>query len=423
MARLGDRADNSTASSPRARALPYISPTALCRSYLLAASGVLLLLPVLFLGACQDPSGVGLDVIGEEGADPRVSVVAADSVMLDDEADITGGFANSVTPTQSRILVGATMDALLGDASAFAYLDVFTPGEIPEGFRDRTIISATLRLVRDYVYGDSMVSVPLELHRMDSEWSPIGAPADTTFDAGALLVEATVAATDTLVVLDLPASWVTEYDAILRSDTLAASLDGFQLRLPDGVVPGAVMGFNTMQSSLRVMTAQDTVDYPLFEVFTHIERGTAARPPANRIVLRDGAGETLALTFPFNDLERQPLANAIVRLSVDPSVLDEPGFARALPETIVLFGRTEAGERVAILNTDLDETTNSYSFSSATLTAVIQEALLERSIFERFEISVLSSSASLDAIPLIIGPEPAENEADTRPRVALTLVP
>ncbi|MCH7976529.1 MAG: hypothetical protein IIC18_08260, partial [Bacteroidetes bacterium] len=101
----------------------------------------------------------------------------------------------------------------------------------------------------------------------------------------------------------------------------------------------------------------------------------------------------------------------------------EPGFARALPETIVLFGRTEAGERVAILNTDLDETTNSYSFSSATLTAVIQEALLERSIFERFEISVLSSSASLDAIPLIIGPEPAENEADTRPRVALTLVP
>jgi len=415
-------ADRSRSARP-APLLPHMSPTTLRRCSALAVSGVFLLLPVLFLGACQDPSGVGLDVIGEEGADPRVSVLAADTVMLDDEADITGGFANTVSPTQNRILVGGAMDALLGDASAFAYLDVFTPGEIPEGFRDRTIISATLRLVRDYVYGDSMVSVPLELHRMDSDWSPIGAPADTSFDAGALLVEATVAAMDTVVALDLPASWVSEYDAILRSDTLAASLDGFQLRLPDGVVPGAVMGFNTMQSSLRVMTAQDTVDYPLFEVFTHIERGAAAPPPADRVVLRDGAGEALALTFSFSDFERLPLANAIVRLSVDPALLDEPGFARSLPETIVLFGRTEADERVAILNAGLDETTNSYSFSSATLTAVVQEALLERSIFERFEISVLSSSASLDALPLIIGPEPAENEADTRPRMALTLIP
>lgn len=399
-----------------------MSPTALRRLSALDTFGVFLLLPVLFLGACQDPSGVGLDVIGEEGTDPSVLVLAADSVMLDDEADITGGFANSVSPTQSRILVGGTTDLLLGDASAFAYLDFFPPDAIPDGFRDRTIISATLRLVRDYVYGDSTVSVPLELHRMDSEWSPIGAPADTTFDAGALLVDATVVAEDTVVALDLPASWVTEYDAILRSDTLAAALDGFQLRLPDGVVPGAVMGFNTMQSSLRVMTAQDTVDYPLFEVFSHIERGAAAPPPADRAVLRDGAGEAFALTFPFSEFGRLPLANAIVRLSVDPSVLNEPGFARSLPETIVLFGRTDAGDRIGILNASLDETTNSYSFSSATLTAVIQEALLERSIFTRFEISVLSSPASLDAIPLILGPEPAENEADTRPRVALTVI-
>lgn len=385
--------------------------------------GVFLILPAVILGACQDPSGVGLDVIGEEGTDPNVSVLVADSLMLDTEPDITGGFGSTISPVQSRILVGASADALLGDVTAFAYLDIFPPDVIPEGFRDRTIISATLRLARDYVYGDSTVSVPLELHQMDSEWSPIGAPSDTTFAAGALLVDATVVAEDTLATLDLPASWVTEYDEILRSDTLAATLDGFQLRVPDGAVPGAVMGFSTAGSSLRVLTAQDTVDYPLFEVFSHIDRGDAAPPPADRIVLRDGAGETVALTFPFDGVGGLPLANAVIRLAVDPSVLDEPGFARPLPQTIVLFGRTETGERVSILNAGLDEANNSYALTSSTLTAVIQEALLGNPVFERYEISPLSSPTSLNALPLIIGPAPGENEADTRPRVALTVIP
>lgn len=394
-----------------------MSPTTLRRRSALAFSGAF-----VFLAGCQDPSGVGLEIIGEEGTDPDVNVVAADSVMSADEDDFTGGFGSGLSPVQSRVLVGAASDPLLGDVSAFAYVDFRPPDVIPEGFLDRTIVSASLRLVRDYVYGDSTVSVPIQLHQMDMSWLPIGAPSDSTFEAGELLVEATALAQDTVVTLSLPSSWVTQYDEILRTDSVASAIDGFQIRLPDGAVPGAVMGFDTARSTLQVRTAEDTVDYPLFEVFSHIERDEAPPPPPDRLILRAGASESVVLNFPFSDFEDLPLANATLRLSVDASLLDQSGFARALPQTISLFGRTEAGDRLAIGNAALDEDTNSYSFTSATLTAVIQEALLGSAIVEQFEISVAPSPVSLDALPLILGPEPLEGQPDTRPRFALTVI-
>jgi len=400
-----------------------MSPTVFRRCSALTTSGVFLFLTLPFLGACQDPSGVGLDVLGEEGTDPAVSVVAADMVTTEEENEFTGGFARSITPTQTRVLVGAAIDPMLGDVSAFAYADIIAPETVPDGYFERPIIAATLRLVRNYVYGDSTVSVPLQLYQMDASWLPIGAPSDTTFDAGALLLETTVLAEDSVVALGLPASWISQYDEILQSDTVASAIDGFQIRLPDGVVPGAVMGFDTALSTLEVRTAQDTVDYPLFEVFSHIDRDDAAPPPTDRIVLRSGAGEALALTFPFVDFDNLPLANATLRLTVDPALLNEPGFARPIPASLSLFGRTESGDRLAILDASLNEASNSYSFTSATLTALVQEALIGDAIVDRFELSVTSSTASVDALPLIIGPEPLAGETDSRPRFALTVIP
>lgn len=377
----------------------------------------------LFLAACQDPSGVGLGVIGEEGTDPNVSVVAVDMLELREQDDFTGGFARSLSPVQSRILVGAATDPLLGNASAFAYADFIPPDVIPEGYLDRNIISATLRLVRNYAYGDSTVTVPLQVYQMEEAWIPIGAPSDSSFAVGDLLVETMVTASDSVHTLSLPSSWVSTYNEILRSDSVATAIDGFQVRLPDGAVPGVVMGFDTAMSSLRVLTAQDTVDYPFFEVFTHVEREDAPPPPPNRFVLRGGVGETLSLAFSLEDFANLPIANATLRLTVDPQYLSEPGFGRSIPESLTLYGRTTDDNRLSIMNASFDEATNSFAFSSATLTAVIQETLVGDSIIESLELSVTASPASMSALPLIIGPEPAEGEADTRPRFALTIIP
>lgn len=377
----------------------------------------------LLLAACQDPSGVGLDVIGEEGTDPNVTVVAVNSILLDEQDDLTGGLGGGLSPVQSRVLVGATPDALLGDVSANAFVDFRPSDTIPDGFQDRTIISASLRLVRDYVYGDSMASLPLELYRMDTDWSPINAPSDSTFDVGAQLATQTVAAADSVVMIGLPSAWVTEFDETLRSDSATSAIDGFHLRLMDGANPGVVVGYDTNASVLRLITAEDTVDYPLAEVFTHLERGEGAVPPPDRIVLRDGADETVAFIFPLEEFDGVGLANAAIRFTVDPSYIEEPGFARSLPMRLLLFGRDEDDVRTALADAALDEDTNTFSFSSSVLTTVIQQAFVGNVVYDRYEIAIPSSPVRLDAIPIILGPPPVEGEPDRRPRIALTFIP
>ncbi len=396
----------------------FISPTHLRRRIAFAVPCVLLL-----LAACQDPSGVGLNVIGEEGTDPNVIVVAVDTILIDEQDDLTGGLGGGLSPIQTRVLVGATPDALLGDVSANAYIDFRPPDTIPDGFRDRTIVSASLRLVRDYVYGDSTVMMPLELYRIDEEWSPVDAPSDTTFEIGAQLATLSIMAADSVVAINLPAAWVTEFDETLRSDSAITAIDGFQLRLMDGAIPGAVVGYDTNESTLRVITAEDTVDYPLAEVFTHLERGEGAIPPPDRIVLRDGANETVAFTFPLEDFEGVGLANATIRFSVDPSYLDEAGFTRRIPTRMLFYGRNSEGARTPLADASLDEDTNTFSFSSSVLTTIIQQALVGNVVYDRFEITIPSSPVRLEAIPIILGPPPAEGEADRRPRIALTFIP
>ena len=91
-------------------------------------------------------------------------------------------------------------------------------------------------------------------------------------------------AADTLLEIPLPAEWVGINDADLRSDSSAAAIDGFQLRL-DGAapMPGVIMGFQSSNetdvlSSLRVTTSRDTVDFPVYEVFAGVRYRINVRP-------------------------------------------------------------------------------------------------------------------------------------------------
>ncbi|NNF57462.1 MAG: DUF4270 family protein [Rhodothermaceae bacterium] len=389
-----------------------------------AGSAALLFSMVLLLSACQDPSGVGLELIGEEGQDPNVVVLAADTVMIGEADEITGGFADGSSPAQERVLVGAVTDLLFGDASAEAYFDVGPPATIPNGFRDRTITSATLRLSRDYVYGDSMQTLSLALYQMADDWDPTGAKADTSFEVGALLDTFEIAAADTLLELDLPASWVNANDEFLRSDTVLTAVDGFQLRLADGAMTNAVIGFAMPDSELRLTTAEDTVSYALREVFTHTERGEAPAPPPDLLFVRDGTPEVAALTFDYDNLEGLALARGLIRLTIAPDAVESSSsFARPLPQTLALFGITEDDARFGITTATLDEDTNSYTFANTSLTSILQDVLLGNPLFVRFEMEATASPVSLGVLPLVLGPAPAEGEPDPRPRAALTVIP
>ncbi|HYE96593.1 MAG TPA: hypothetical protein VD962_10320 [Rubricoccaceae bacterium] len=379
----------------------------------------------LVLVACQDPSGVGLGLVGEEGTNPNVVVVAADTVRVVEAESVTGGFASAALRTQVRVLVGHVEDDVLGDATAAATFDVIPPAAVPGGFRSRVIRSAQLRLARDYVYGDSTTTLTLELLSMDANWSPTGAPPDTTFDVGEVLGTFERSARDTLLTFDLPASWVSENDELLRSDSAASAFDGFHLRLAEGSMTGAVVGLRMDRSALRLMTSQDTVDYPVHDVFTTLSRGApTAPPPENRLFLREGASEAVALAFPIDTLGQAALAGATLRLNVDSTALPMGSFVRPLIERLGLFGLTEDDERVLITSAVLDRETGTYSLTSRGLTALLQDELLGDPPFVRYEVGpVAGAPLSLNVAPLVLGPPPAPGGRDPRPRLALTLIP
>jgi hypothetical protein len=386
----------------------------------------------LVLTACQDPSGVGLGLVGEEGGTPGSAVVAAASVSLGEAGEAaTGGFGNpgaTVLP-QAHVLVGRVEDPLAGGAEATAYLDVRPPSTVPSGFRERTILTATLRLARTYLYGDTTSTLRLALAEVADNWSPVGAPADTGFVTGPVLTTLDVVASDTLVEIALPASWVTAREALLRSDSAASAFDGFQLRL-DGPapLPGAVLGFRTseddeVRSALRVTTSQDTVDYPVVEVFTALTRTAAAAPPPDRLLLRGGLNEAVALRFDVSGLDSLAVAGAALRVSADPTLTETPGFRRPLPDELALFGVRDDSSRAFLDRAPRDEDTNTYSFTSRSLTDAVQRAALGAPPFIRFEVGAPNSPLTLDVLPLVLGPPPGAPSDERRPRLVVTGVP
>lgn len=378
----------------------------------------------LLVGACQDPSGVGLELIGEEVTDPNAQLVIADTTQIVEEEEFTGGFASGSSPAQSRVMVGSAVDPLLGDVVADAYFDFVTPATVPEGFFDNNVIAVRLHLVRSYAYGDSTGMLPMTLYEVNEDWSPVGAPVDTSFAADNELGMFTVMSADTVYSLELPASWVSENAEVLQSDTLSNALSGFKLTVQEGASPSFVAGFDTAESSVRVYTSQDSVDYPLSEVFTRLIREEAGMlPPANILYLRDGTGEALDLSFEFDGQANQALANATLRLSTDASALDEPGFVRGIISQLSLYGVTPDDDLVFIESAQFDPNNGAIVFSSSTLTSSIQAELVGDSIFDSYRIIPELSNSSINALPLLIGPEPSEGESDVRPRVILTLVP
>ena len=132
----------------------------------------------------------------------------------------------------------------------------------------------------------------------------------------------------------------------------------------------------------------------------------------------------MLVNFDDEALEDQALARGLIRLNIDPDAVESSSsFARPLPENLALFGLTEDDTRFGITSATLNEETNTYSFGSTNLTAILQDILLGNALFVRFEAKTTTSPISLGVLPLVLGPPPADGDPDPRPRVALTVVP
>lgn len=385
------------------------------------------LVACVLLAACQNPGEVGLGLIDDAGDDPNVRVVPAATTDTLHTPIVTAGYSDVALgmPLQARVLVGSVIDPVYGDAAAVGYFDASRPSPIPEDFADSTIVGIQLRLVRDYVYGETTTEQTFELRAVQGAWTPTGLPSDTTLGTGDVLATATVLATQDEVVFDLPASYVAANDTTFTSAQFGSSFEGFAVSLPDGAaaMPGAVLGFSSADSEIRAITSGgDTLSYSVAEVYTRLTRGEPGPDMLARRLLQTGSPTGLALTFGFDDVLMLPLARARFKLPIDPSLSgDEGTFSRPQATSAALFGLS--GEQRVLLAglTRRDSTVTDQLASTPTaptLTAAIQRLLLGTQSYDRFEVVLPSTPLSLDVLPIIT--EPLEGEP--APRFLLTVV-
>ncbi len=396
----------------------------------------------LSLAACQDPSGVGLSLIGDETSDPNAQLVSASEARFGDNAAATGGFApQGSTPRQTRVLFGSMSDDVFGDADATSYIDARSIAQ-PEGFETRPLAQVQILLRRAETYGDTLAMVPYEVRQIDPSpaWSPDGLPPDTTLATGDVITSGMISAQDTLVTVDLPQSYIAANTIILR-DSLDTLFEGFQIRVPEGSGAsggnmGAILGFDATQSSLRLIgpdyqneddeTTRDTLDYPLVEVYTALARGDVMETPG-RMLVRGGASMPLELDFDLGAFNSLPLASARLRVPLDRSLLDGPmGFNRPLPRSVALFAILEDGTRRFVLSQDLEADAEDIVFrddraSAQSLNTLVQSVLLGRLMVDHLEISVPDGpDLDLGVLPILM--EDAVDGDLRRPRLSLIVV-
>lgn len=372
----------------------------------------LLLAATLLLGACEDPSNVGIGLVGETGGEPTVVDVPAGTVGPTRINEITGGVA--------RVLAGTVQDPAFGRIAARAFIDVAAVSGMNGDFRNGQVTAAELHLVRTYVYGDTTAPVVLRLLDVPSELDDAGVRADTTLDAGAPIATYTIAPTDSVVVLPLPEAWVAANDTTFRSTSFGTRFHGFAI---ESASETAVVGFDVATARLRLVEGGDTLSLPVSNQITTLRRDGDVAVGPDRIAIQDGVGPTLRLTFPFGDASaaRDAAVNrALVRVTVDTTALDAltpAGFVRPPVDAVTLFGVTTDSLYIPLTGAVQRGADGTFRFSSTEFAGAVQRLLLETSPIDHFELGIPNALPTINTLVVYAG------GSDRAPSAELTVTP
>lgn len=259
-----------------------------------ASLSVYLLLGLLF-ASCDATSPIGSPLTGDSGGVPQ-SLDAAITLQPTTSPARAGALV--------RAIAGSVTDPIAGSFQATGFVDVGVPfaqvGSSLDEFRAATTREVQLVLKRDYVYGDTLSPITLELHEIASEIDDreLNTQSAISVREGAALSRVTISPMDTLVTLPLPASWVAERDTTLRSLRVASLFHGFRITATAGQ---AAVGFNRGLSYLLAIADSDTVRFPVTVTATTTQRTVAPNLPAGRVLLQAGFPTTHKLNFRIQD--------------------------------------------------------------------------------------------------------------------------
>ena len=360
-----------------------------------------LALGALTLAACDGASPAGGDLIGQ-GGEPVVNEIALADLAATDAPDGSFGAALGAQATQSRVLAGRVADPLFGDVAATAYVDFARPA-LPESFRNATPTSVSLILPFGlYAYGDPEADVTLGIAQVTEAWRPtrdgVELEGGTAIATGAPFSTVTAPDTSRTLTVPLSAAWVTGSGSLLTSpdSVYTDAFKGLALLPPD--LPSAVRGITATGVRLQVVVAEDTLSYFANEVYTYVD---AAAPPAEAagVPVRDGTGRALGLTLPLDadSLRGSALSQARLVVRLDTAALQADALTRPIPTALSLVGVRDDSTRALLNNAAVVD--GEAIFSGTTVTNVVQDAIFGAPLFERYDVIVPASPASINVAP------------------------
>ena len=281
------------------------------------------------LAACDSSSGIGADVGDDlQGGDPQAIALVPDSSDYRSTATAAPVTGNTRASRAWRFLVGRVQDPLAGTATAHGYFDLNPTAEISTGVLngDLSNLQAELSLDPQYVHGDSTATVEFAIFDLDDNPDFEDARADATFpDSAQVEGTFTVSAdADSVVTIELPASWLEDHLAQLQDTSdvddqarFRESFKGFRLEARSSVsasAPGAVIGFSSRSSVLRLSRTDidEAQTYTVSQSFTNVSWSDVpdAAVPADRILLRGGDTQALRAAFDFEQVRTDTLLGA-----------------------------------------------------------------------------------------------------------------
>ncbi|MEM8485293.1 MAG: hypothetical protein AAF564_07070 [Bacteroidota bacterium] len=358
--------------------------------------------------ACEDPTNVGLGLVGDDSGQPLTESLDLDGFMPVDEVGIVDNLG--------EVLAGRVEDPSLGTTQAVAYFDVRTNTNQTIEYRNGPVERAILELETSYVYGDTLSELTFALHEVLNEFTGFQSTVDSIPPVGPELLQFSMMPKDAVVAIELPATWVAQYDADLRTPDFGQAFAGFQLRHIEG---NAVVGFHnivTRDTRIRSIVGTDTVNFVAEKSITTLEKETEGTLPPGRVGIQDGIGPKISFSFPVDSLQGVALNRAAIQLSSDNEALDTPtNFFRPTIDNLALHGvLNDSSSALLAIGTLSDD--GDYRFVSETFHTVLQSFLLGGTPYESYEIRFSSTSAnSIDAVVL----HNNESETDT-PHVFIT---
>lgn len=362
---------------------------------------------------CEDPSNVGLGLIGESGGDPVRMHLPSFERPYDYEPSLTSNVRTSLGYSAGavRVLAGTVNDPLFGTIAAKGYIDVTLSSSQSSDYRNGTITSVQLELQPNYVYGDSVATTSVVISEMQEAWPSTAMTSDTTLPAGVEITRVDFSyANDTSLVVDFPEEWFSSRSAVLLSANILDEFHGFELSTTD---PAAVVGFDATSGIVHIVTTTGTADLVISKIFTHLDRSGDGNIPDGRAAIQDGIGQNLSFSFDFqaDSIQGAGISRAVIELTVDQASMDDvpENFYRPAPTQYDFLGVREDGSvallRSAVLGADntIRFVSSSAAAGESTIVRIIQQAAAGNTEFTEYRTRIGEVQAAINSV-LVFAP-------------------